>query len=121
MLKEKLGEALKAVLSPYIEGFDAMVKDHLSIGLWEGRLSLDHVSFKPSALDDLTMHLPLSVVRATIGSIEVSVPWLSLLTASVRVTVRDVCLLMRMDYSRSPVRSNTAFMSSNSLSFLCVV
>jgi hypothetical protein len=106
MLKERLGEALKAVLSPYVEDVDAMIKDHLSVGLWEGRLALDNVSFKPAVeaiLDDPTLSVPLSVVSATIGSIQVSVPLLSLLTASTHVTVRDVCLQMRVDRSRTPV------------------
>ncbi|XP_043229917.1 vacuolar protein sorting-associated protein 13A-like [Amphibalanus amphitrite] len=79
---------LNKYLSRYIENLDT---DSLNISVWSGHVELTDLTLKPEALAGL--ELPVSVTRGTVGRISLAVPWTSLWSSPLVVTVSDVLVL----------------------------
>eukprot|EP01083_Nonionella_stella_P297244 1009571_1 len=60
---------LKIYLGKYVDGLDV---DSLSVGVWSGDLSLEGLTLKPGALDEL--RLPVNVSRGFLQSLTVQLP-----------------------------------------------
>ena len=76
--------------SQYIEGLDA--KD-FQLSIFEGSISLSNLTLKRSALAELD--LPVDVVKGTLSSLEIKIPWTNLKKEAVEVTVDELLLLVK--------------------------
>ena len=60
---------LKSYLGKYVDGLDA---ESLSVGVWTGDLSLEGLTLKSGALDEL--RLPVNITRGFLQSLKVQLP-----------------------------------------------
>lgn len=89
MAKTVISSVLDSLLGKYVDGLGG---DSLQVGLWSGELVLNNLSLKPHALAEL--QLPITVVKGTVKRIHVVVPWNSLGSSSVQVTIEGVYALV---------------------------
>jgi hypothetical protein len=80
MAKTLLVKVLTDVLGKYVEGLEP---DNLKLGVWSGKIQLFNLKLRENALDDL--NLPIRIVRGSLKSLIVKVPWTSLDSKPVEV------------------------------------
>lgn len=96
MAKSLLLHVLVDVLGNYVEGLTA---ENLKLGVWSGKIELNNLQLKDSALDQL--NLPLKVVKGSLKKLRVKVPWTQLESKPVEVYIEGVYLLaMPLDLSK---------------------
>ena len=72
-------------LAGYIEGIDS---NQLKISLWNGKIVLENVRLDPRLL--LKLRLPLILKYTRIAKIDITVPWTSLSTKSVEISIQGI-------------------------------
>ena len=77
---------LTATLQKYLR-FDP---EQLSIGLWSGNLRLHDVELREEVFD----HPDYTMVSATIGSLNASIPWRTLMISTATVELGDVTIVL---------------------------
>jgi vacuolar protein sorting-associated protein 13A/C len=98
MFEKAVSGVLNQVLGTYIKDFNA---EQVSVGLWNGTMSMKQLQLKPNVFDEF--QLPIALTTGTIGSLDISIPWMTVFSSGVRITVKDVYLLCRFDYSATRV------------------
>src|SRR5690348_8139440 len=89
MLEKLLTGFVSKLLGDYTEGFGV---DSIRLSLLSGKLELDNVSIKRTALASLD--IPAAVRSGSIGKLRVEVPWAHLSTKPTIVTIEDVLILI---------------------------
>jgi vacuolar protein sorting-associated protein 13A/C len=88
MAKSLLLKVLVDVLGKYVEG---LTEDNLKVGVWSGKIQLFNLKLKESALDEL--QLPVRVVKGSLKSLIVKVPWTQLESKPVEINIDGVYAL----------------------------
>ena len=73
---------LTRLLGPYIVD---LTREKLRVGVWSGNVVLTDVELREDALN--AMGLPVHLRRATVGRLQVKVPWSRLRSEAVRTLV----------------------------------
>lgn len=89
MLKRYLLSKLTSVFGKYVDGLD---DESLQVGVWSGQIELADVKLRKEAIDKL--RLPLTVRGGYLKKLTVEVPWTSLHSTPVKVSVDTVVLLL---------------------------
>jgi vacuolar protein sorting-associated protein 13A/C len=85
MVQSLVTHFAKKYLAEYIEDFSS---DMLSISLGKGRIELNELVLKGSAL--AALDLPVDVKWGKVGTLTLSLSWTSLWKAPIRVVVNDL-------------------------------
>ncbi|KIJ26914.1 hypothetical protein M422DRAFT_55307 [Sphaerobolus stellatus SS14] len=88
-VREVLQAFLNRICAPYIENLDS---DKLNYGLTSGQLTLQNLRLKRSALDKF--RLPVDVLEGHLGRLSLTIPWTSLSSRPVEITIEDIYLLV---------------------------
>mgnify|MGYP005994255063 CR=1 FL=1 len=70
MAKRILLSALVNVLGDFVDG---LTEENLAVGVWSGKIVLNHVQLNRKAIDKL--NLSVSVEHGFIETLEVTIPW----------------------------------------------
>eukprot|EP00474_Spongospora_subterranea_P004384 CRZ04842.1 hypothetical protein [Spongospora subterranea] len=68
-------------------------KDSIHVGIWSGEIVLDNLSLKPSCLTRLK--LPVNVSLGVLKRLQVKVPWASLGSSPVKITLEGLYVIAR--------------------------
>jgi vacuolar protein sorting-associated protein 13A/C len=90
MLENFVSKILVKALGDYIDDIDV---DTLSLSMWRGNVELLDLKIKKSALD--LFDIPVTIIDGHVGRIGVEIPWLSLATEPVRITISDIFLVLQ--------------------------
>ncbi|KAJ8906925.1 hypothetical protein NDN08_003409 [Rhodosorus marinus] len=94
MFEGLVSEALTRVLGEYVLGLD---KDKIQIGVWNGKLELKSLALHSEALsilfETLGINVPVTVLAGQIGTLNVEVPWKSLRSKPIRITLSDLSIV----------------------------
>lgn len=85
MAKQLLLNVLVDALGPYVEGLSV---ENLKLGVWSGEVELHNLKLRDGVLDNL--NLPVVVVHGSLKSLKLKVPWTSLESKPVQVTIDGV-------------------------------
>ena len=85
MFEGIVSQCLSTVLGNFIEGLNP---DQLKLGITSGEVVLVGLEIKRNALDFL--NLPIKITRGCLGSLRVSIPWSSLLSAPIEISFSDI-------------------------------
>lgn len=88
MAKSLLLNILVDVLGKYIDG---LTPENLKLGVWSGKIQLSNLQLRESALDEL--NLPLKVLKGSLKSLSVKVPWTQLDSKPVEIYLDGIYLL----------------------------
>ena len=77
-------------LDRYLEGLN---EENLKVGVFSGIIELKNLNLKSSALDELD--LPLDIIRGSLQTLTVTVPWTQLESKPVKVVIDGLMLLTR--------------------------
>merc|ERR1711974_380801 len=89
ILESIASSLLTKYLGDYIEGLD---KEHLSIALEAGDVTLGPLRFKKEALSEL--NLPITIKEGVLGKLKLQIPWKSLKSKPTVVQVDQLYLLI---------------------------
>jgi len=89
MAKRLLLNVLVNALGDYIEG---LTEENLKLGVWSGQIELNNLVLNRKSLHKL--NLPLTVVYGSVSKLKVYIPWTSLDSSPVKITVDGVTLLV---------------------------
>jgi hypothetical protein len=95
MVDRLITRGIKDVLSKYFENGDELGKS-ITFNSWTGLIRLESLKLKKGVADALS--LPVDIVLCSIGLLEVSIPWTALSTEPVRVTLENMCVLLKCNY-----------------------
>ena len=84
-----LSGLLDKVLGPFVQGINS---ETLSISLWNGEVTLRNLELRPEALEGFG--LPVHVLGAYIGELHLRVPWRSLGSQSITVSIDRIFVLV---------------------------
>lgn len=87
MAKRLLVNILVDVLGNYVDGISS---ENLKLGVWSGKIELQNLQLKKTALDSL--NLPVSISHGTLSKLHVRIPWTSLESKPVKIIIEDVFL-----------------------------
>jgi len=94
MFEGLVSEALTRVLGEYVLGLD---KDKIQIGVWNGKLELKSLALHSEALsilfETLGINVPVTVLAGQIGTLNVEVPWKSLRSKPIRITLSELSIV----------------------------
>ncbi|CAN0063718.1 unnamed protein product, partial [Discosporangium mesarthrocarpum] len=90
VLERYLSRILLDKFGRYVKGLDA---ENLKLSAWRGEVRLNGLQLVPEALSE-ELDLPVEVVWGHIGLFHLSVPWSSLGSRPVCVTLEDVYILL---------------------------
>jgi vacuolar protein sorting-associated protein 13A/C len=90
MFESVLESVLNQILGKYIEGLTAA---DLNVSIWNGDVKLQNVRLRADIFKQFK--LPLELVFGRIGNLQVSVPWKSISSKPVDVTIDDVYIVVR--------------------------
>jgi vacuolar protein sorting-associated protein 13A/C len=79
---------LERSLGKYVDGIG---KENLKLGVFSGELQMRNMTLKKEALD--SFQLPLQVVRGSVASIDLKIPWRKLTSEPVIVQIKDVFIV----------------------------
>lgn len=79
-------------LGKYIDG----LKNSLDVGLFDGEVTIENVSLKPSFVNSLG--LPFTLKFSHIEKIHISIPWSKLKEKNTMVNVRGIYVLLNVSY-----------------------
>ena len=88
MAKAILLKVLNDNLGAYIEG---LTSENLHTQVFGGEIELRHARLKPDGLDSL--QLPINIDASHLGRLTISIPWSTLSSAPVVVTIHDIFLV----------------------------
>jgi hypothetical protein len=91
MLEKYLSNFLTAKFSHLVEDFD---KEAINISAWKGAISMKDLVLKQTALETLDNEIPLEIAYGKIGSLDLQIPWSSLMSKSSSIVLTDVSLLI---------------------------
>ena len=96
VLESIVTSLLNQYLGTFVEGLDA---SQLKLNVWSGKVNLQHLSIKPSAVEAL--HLPVTIIHGHIDALVLEANWRSLTSQPVAVKIHGVNLLLatRQEYS----------------------
>jgi vacuolar protein sorting-associated protein 13A/C len=89
MAKSLLLTVLVEVLGKYVEG---LKEENLKVGVWSGKIQMFNLKLKENALDDL--NLPVKIVRGSLKSLVVKVPWTQLASKPVEIYLEGIYALV---------------------------
>jgi len=89
MFESILEKILLTHLGKYIEGLD---KNSLKMSIWSGDISISNISVKPEVLNML--ELPIKMEFNFIGKLVLKIPWKSLGSSPVEVSVEDIFVIL---------------------------
>jgi vacuolar protein sorting-associated protein 13A/C len=87
MAKSLLLNVLVDVLGNYVEGLS---RENLKVAVWSGTIDLSNLKLKGTALDNL--NLPIKVVRGSLKTLHLKIPWASLESKPVVVELDGIYL-----------------------------
>ena len=90
MLEKVLVDLVLDSIGDYVEKLNS---ENLKVGLWEGHVELVNLELKRGALCK-SGALPYSVKHSVIGRLSLVIPWNSLQTSPVVVSVENVCVVL---------------------------
>ena len=90
MLEKVLVDLVLDSIGDYIEKLNS---ENLKVGLWKGHVELVNLELKRGALCK-SGALPYSVKHSVIGRLSLVIPWNSLQTSPVVVSVENVCVVL---------------------------
>ena len=90
MAKRIVLRLLDEYLGQYVKGID---KKDLEVSLLRGRVRAANLTLRPEAFDKL--QLPLTIAAGYIGSLSLDVPWTSLMSEPVVLTLERVFIVLR--------------------------
>ncbi|KAA8494978.1 putative vacuolar protein sorting-associated protein 13A [Porphyridium purpureum] len=103
MFESVVADVLSRVLGQYVSGID---RESLKVGVWGGNLELRGLQLHAEALEvlfeSLGFNLPVTVRQGVVGVLKVQVPWTSLRSKPVQVTLEDISVLARPAADSSP-------------------
>lgn len=88
MAKQLLLNVLVDTLGTYVEGLSP---ENLKLGVWSGEVHLNNLQLKSGILDAL--NLPVKILNGSLKSLILKVPWASLESKPVQITIDGVYLL----------------------------
>ena len=88
MAQKLLLNALVEHLGSYVEGLH---EENLKLVVFSGKIELNNLVMKDSALDNV--NLPIKVIRGTLKTLKIKVPWTKLQSEPVKVIIDGVYLL----------------------------
>lgn len=88
MAKSLLLTVLVEVLGKYVDG---LTQENLKLGVWSGKIKLNNLKLRESALDEL--NLPVKVLKGSLKSLTVKVPWTQLDSKPVEIYLDGIYLL----------------------------
>ena len=89
MLESILEKVLSKVLGQYISGIDSK---NLNIGIMSGNVVIEKVSIRPEVLE--MFELPISLLFSSIGKLSLSVPWRSIGSSPVEMTLENLFIVI---------------------------
>lgn len=89
MAKSIILSALTKVLGDFVEGLD---EDHLRVGLWSGEIDLQNLKLDTKRLQQLD--LSVNVQFGVVEHLNVKIPWSSIASEPIRVSISGVYLLV---------------------------
>jgi hypothetical protein len=96
MAKSLLLKVLVDVLGKYVEG---LKEENLKVGVWSGKIQMFNLKLKENALDEL--NLPIKIVRGSLKSLIVKVPWTALESKPVEIYLEGIyALVSPLDLSK---------------------
>ena len=111
MAKRLLLNVLIKVLGEYING---LTEENLKLGVWAGKISLHNLELNQSMLYKL--NLPVSIVRGSLRSLEIVIPWASLDSLPVKLVLDGVYLLINpLDISSLNISDVKSLLAANKL------
>ena len=87
MAKRLLLNVLVSVLGDYVEG---LTEENLKLGVWSGEIVLNNLQVNRSILQRL--NLPVVIVHGSVKNLQVRIPWASLESNPVRITIDGIYL-----------------------------
>lgn len=88
-MNKAVSKVLNRVLGDFIENLNP---DQLNLSIFSGTVSLENLRVKSEALDKLG--LPFKLGSGFVGTIKVEIPWTSLSSSPLKITVEDVIVLL---------------------------
>lgn len=76
---------IQSCLADYISGFESQ---QLKVSLWNGKISLENVRLNPEIL--IKLQLPMVFKYSKISKIDIFIPWTSLATKSVEISISGI-------------------------------
>jgi len=94
MAKRLLLNALVTVLGEFIE----LNEESLDLAVWSGSIVLHDLKLKT---ENILRNLNFTILNGTIKSLEIVIPWTSLLSSPIRISINGKCVgkLMYLDLS----------------------
>jgi len=89
MFEKVLENILLNNVGQFIDGID---KNNLKIGIWSGDIIIQNIAVKPDVLAKLD--LPFRMKYSFVSKLSVSVPWKSLGSKPVEITLEDVYIIL---------------------------
>ena len=87
MAKRLLLNVLVSVLGDYIDG---LTEENLKLGVWSGEIVLNNLQVNRSILQRL--NLPIVIIHGSVKNLQVRIPWASLESNPVRITIDGIYL-----------------------------
>ncbi len=84
-----MGSLLRKVLGEYFDGLDS---EGLQVAIWSGEVTIKNLSLKPQALD--LLGLPFKLLASHVGKLVLNIPWKSLGSQRIEVTLEGLHLLV---------------------------
>lgn len=91
MLRRILEKVIVEYAGDYIEDFN---RDQLKFTAFKGEILLQQLQLRCSALQNLTKHLPLTILACHIGLIKIKIPWNKLKREQVVVQAQGITLVI---------------------------
>jgi vacuolar protein sorting-associated protein 13A/C len=89
MFEALIEKVILSRLSGYIQDLD---RNQLKVNLWSGKIVLENVKLNPKIL--LMLKVPLIFKHTKICKIDITIPWTSLSTSSVEITIQGIYCIM---------------------------
>ena len=89
MLEALLEKLIRNHIQPYISGLDSK---KLNLGLWSGTIVAENISLNPNIIKMLGF--PFSIVHSLIGQMVIKIPWKSIASSPVEITLDRFFLVM---------------------------
>ena len=109
MLEKVLADLVLGSIGDYVGKINS---ENLKVGLWKGHVELVNLELKRGALCK-SGALPYSIKHSVIGRLSLTIPWNSLQTSPVVVSIENVCIVLSKwhpeDVVNKTKRNNTLY------------
>ena len=89
MFEKLLERILNDIIGNFVEGIDA---NKLNIGIWSGKIEIQNIKVKKKLF--LEMDLPFIVRNSHIEKLVIVIPWKSLFSSSLQISIETVVALL---------------------------